>query len=94
MTAIETAIRRLMDRQQLARVDITSLDGKRFVAIAYPTSYHPAINERRLASFAGKTNLTIADAQAIENEVQSRPLATSAAETIESAITGLATKLS
>jgi len=86
---IETTIRRLIERSQVARVEITSRDGKTYTATAYPASWHPIIKQRREAAFAAKPEWTIPEATEVENNARDQPLCQGSGPTIEDAVTVL-----
>ena|SRR5947209_19742288 len=97
--SIEASIRRMIERNQVGRVEIVTQDGKRFTATAYPVSHHPIIAKRRnegfqkLADKLGRS-LTIAEAQSVVDATIEEPLYRKiGAESIEAAVAGLAEAL-
>lgn len=93
--SIESLIRRLIQRKQLARIEIVTRDGVNFTAIAYPAPWHPIIAERRRAGFVRATeavgrSLTIAEAQAVEDKAREDSLARANGKSIEQAVSLLA----
>lgn len=69
---IEGAIRNVIARERLDRIEIHTRDGKTFYAAAYPDKHHPVINQRMEAAFAatGKTDFTLAEVDAIRKKAQ------------------------
>lgn len=66
---LELRIRRLAQRYPLARIELTTIDGRMFHAAAYPQPWSKVVGERQAKAFAdaGPVSLSIAEATQIND---------------------------
>jgi hypothetical protein len=75
-------------------IEISTRDGKHFVATAYPVAHSPVVAERRQRGFAAsKTDFSIEEATAVNNKAVDGPLCHGTADAITHAIVALAKAL-
>lgn len=90
---VERHITRLIQCYQLDRIELSTHDGKRFWAVAYPSPSSRIVSERREAAFRAAPmypSFSIDEAAAISDKAVTQELCRAGGDTIEHAIETLA----